>query len=60
MGKPLCFTPVVSFYGRTIGQAIFSSPIVSGRRLDVYHILSHMEGQEVKSFYRLSVGAQPA
>ena len=32
MARPLCFTPVVSF---------FSLPIVNGRRLDVYHTSTH-------------------
>jgi len=34
-GRPLYFCPVVSFFYR------FSSPNLSGRRLDVYHTSTH-------------------
>ena len=37
IGGPLCFCPVVSFFF----FFFFSSPNLSGRRLDVYHTLTH-------------------
>ena len=38
MGRPLCFTAVVSLFSSFF---LFSSPILSGRRLDVYHASGH-------------------
>jgi len=35
-GRPLCFHPVVSVF-----LLLFSSPSLSGRRLDVYHTSTH-------------------
>jgi len=36
---PLCFCPVISIFYRLL--SFFSSPNLSGRRLDVYHTLTH-------------------
>jgi len=42
IGGPLYFCPVVSFYLLSIYLlSFFSSPNLSGRRLDVYHTLTH-------------------
>ena len=40
IGGPLYFCPVVSFYLLLL-SSFFSSPNLSGRRLDVYHTLAH-------------------
>jgi len=39
IGGPLYLCPVISFYPSSI--FLFSSPNLSGRRLDVYHTLTH-------------------
>ena len=41
IGGPLYFCPVVSFYLLSIFFFFFSSPILSGHRLDVYHTSTH-------------------
>ena len=38
---PLYFCPVVSFYLLSIFYLLFSSPNLSGHRLDVYHTSTH-------------------
>ena len=40
-GRPLYFCPVVSFFYLLLPSSFFPSPNLSGRRLDVYHTLTH-------------------
>jgi len=41
IGGPLYFCPVVSFFYLLSSSFFFSSPNLSGRRLDVYHTSTH-------------------
>jgi len=41
IGEPLYFCPVVSFFYLLLLLLIYSSPNLSGRRLDVYHTSTH-------------------